>query len=318
MARNMMSHARCLMGTHYVDLTTLTFEGVDFADHGLELGILPDLAAYKQLVVETAKALWKAKHPERERLPKGFEEGIRLKFFSIQAGSTAIPIKREVSTDAREPQQELFEDDSIIVDEAAALIEEAVDAASKEQLLPEHFPRNVIRLFDDFGRNLHAGSSIRMRSARRTQDATYNPETRTRLITWTDAFYEDKVSASGEVRQADLDGFNFTLRLDDGSKVFGKFESQQEEDVTDALRAHKSRRLCVSGIGRFVAATGRLERFTRVDSLLVETPLNTLDPSTVPVWQEIMEIGATIPEEEWEKLPKDLSENLDRYLYHKE
>ena len=39
------------------------------------------------------------------------------------------------------------------------------------------------------------------------------------------------------------------------------------------------------------------------------------DPAGRPVWEEVLEIGASIPLEEWEKVPTDLSVNLDHYLY---
>lgn len=38
-------------------------------------------------------------------------------------------------------------------------------------------------------------------------------------------------------------------------------------------------------------------------------------PSLPPFLQFVEEISAQIPKEEWEKLPKDLSKNLDCYLY---
>jgi hypothetical protein len=38
-------------------------------------------------------------------------------------------------------------------------------------------------------------------------------------------------------------------------------------------------------------------------------------PSLPPFLQFVEEISAQIPKEEWEKLPKDLSKNLDYYLY---
>jgi hypothetical protein len=37
--------------------------------------------------------------------------------------------------------------------------------------------------------------------------------------------------------------------------------------------------------------------------------------SSRPLWQRIVEIGASVPEEEWAKVPEDLSKNLDHYLY---
>jgi hypothetical protein len=39
------------------------------------------------------------------------------------------------------------------------------------------------------------------------------------------------------------------------------------------------------------------------------------DPNVRPFWEEIIELGASIPKEEWDKVPKDLAKNLDHYLY---
>jgi hypothetical protein len=34
-----------------------------------------------------------------------------------------------------------------------------------------------------------------------------------------------------------------------------------------------------------------------------------------PIWERVAKISAQVPDEEWAKLPKDLSRNLDHYLY---
>lgn len=34
-----------------------------------------------------------------------------------------------------------------------------------------------------------------------------------------------------------------------------------------------------------------------------------------PIWEIVAEIGRSVPEEEWAKVPADLSVNLDHYLY---
>jgi hypothetical protein len=39
------------------------------------------------------------------------------------------------------------------------------------------------------------------------------------------------------------------------------------------------------------------------------------DPTVPPIWETVVAIGASIPEEEWDKVPRDLSKNLDHYLY---
>jgi hypothetical protein len=51
------------------------------------------------------------------------------------------------------------------------------------------------------------------------------------------------VELRGEVRAADLDGRQFSLRLDDGTKVVAEFTAEQEQTITEALREHASRRL---------------------------------------------------------------------------
>ena len=37
--------------------------------------------------------------------------------------------------------------------------------------------------------------------------------------------------------------------------------------------------------------------------------------AALPIWKEIIEIGAEVPDEEWAKIPSDLSKNHDHYLY---
>jgi hypothetical protein len=34
-----------------------------------------------------------------------------------------------------------------------------------------------------------------------------------------------------------------------------------------------------------------------------------------PVWQTVIELGANLPPEEWDRVPKDLAANFKRYLY---
>jgi hypothetical protein len=64
-----------------------TFKGKRFDDHGLDLDVLPDLFADKQLLMESAKGLWRRAHPDRERLPKNFEDRLTLKFLLSKQGA---------------------------------------------------------------------------------------------------------------------------------------------------------------------------------------------------------------------------------------
>ena len=39
------------------------------------------------------------------------------------------------------------------------------------------------------------------------------------------------------------------------------------------------------------------------------------DDSHPPLWQRIVDLGASLPPETWDLFPSDLASNLDHYLY---
>ncbi|PIW64943.1 MAG: hypothetical protein COW13_00200 [Candidatus Omnitrophica bacterium CG12_big_fil_rev_8_21_14_0_65_50_5] len=301
------------MQKHY-PITTQKFNGERFKDHGLDLDVLPELIAYKTLLIETAKALWRAKNPDRPRIKRNFEDGLKLKFYTIQPGSVAIPIEREYEVEeslfpiVRKPDE---------LDEAAALLDEAMNAAAADQLLPAGFPKNVIPFFDDLGKTLREDESIEFSPARGGAKIIYTREVRDRLLKRSANEYSDQLNVHGEIRAASLDGNRFTVRQDDGTKVEGRFQPEQEVIVTDALREHVSCRVEIQGVG-FFSADGILRRIDRVDRLVVRRlGEQSYDSTARPIWDVVEELGQSIPAEEWEKLPKDASINLDKYLYGK-
>jgi hypothetical protein len=68
----------------------LRYIGTRYNEHRLPLDVLPDLSAFRDLIVSYAKAEWHAAHQKRERLPKGFEKSIAFNLVSIEDGS-AVP-----------------------------------------------------------------------------------------------------------------------------------------------------------------------------------------------------------------------------------
>jgi Arc/MetJ-type ribon-helix-helix transcriptional regulator len=45
------------------------------------------------------------------------------------------------------------------------------------------------------------------------------------------------------------------------------------------------------------------------------TEARETDPAHEPIWEKILEISASIPDEVWDQIPADSSEQLDHYLY---
>ena len=66
------------------------FAGGRFDSHTIPLEVLPDLAAYRKLVVEVAKLLFKRGNGTRVRVPKGFEDSFQIGLKSIKGGHSAV------------------------------------------------------------------------------------------------------------------------------------------------------------------------------------------------------------------------------------
>ena len=58
----------------------LHFTGGRFeeAEGFLDFDVLHELEVYKRILVETAKEVWRAQHPDRRNLPSGFEGAFEI------------------------------------------------------------------------------------------------------------------------------------------------------------------------------------------------------------------------------------------------
>jgi hypothetical protein len=70
----------------------------------------------------------------------------------------------------------------------------------------------------------------------------------------------------------------------------------------------------VKGSGEY-SPQGNLLRVLQVDELSLTTSEIHYDKSARPIEDVLEELATEIPREEWDKLPNDLCDNLDYYLY---
>jgi hypothetical protein len=201
------------------------------------------------------------------------------------------------------------------LDQAVILVADSIESVSKDKPVPEIFPKNVLPLFSEYGRTLRPDERIEIKPAKKNLTVCYSSKERAHLVELVQAGYEDIVQLVGEIRAADLDGGNFALRIADDTKVIGKFSPEQETTIVEALREHASRRLYIKGRGEFLS-DGKLKRIITITDLSIKAVgVVPYDETAKPIWEIAEEISASIPEEEWAKLPKDLSKNLDHFLY---
>lgn len=294
-----------------IELASLRFAGKRFEGHALDVECTRELIAYRELILECAKELWRRKNPGRVRLPKGFEDGFRVQFDRIDDGSAVVPLRR-----VRESAQaELDLGDEF--DEAAALVDAAIGAADREDLLPEQLPSNVIPLFAGFGRTLRDDEVLFTRARGSNSEAAYTPKARAVLAQWVGPTYEDKVDLVGEVRMANLGPGAFRLQIaDTGAQVEGRFDATQEALVLDALKNHRNVRLRVVGTAEFSTRDRQIKRLVRIVEVgMAPAETASFDESAPPIWEQLAKIGHEAPAGTWDTVPADLSQRIDEVVY---
>ena len=300
-----------MMAGQWKEVVRLAFRGQRFQDHALDLDAVGELGQFQKLIAETAKALWLAAHPDRARLPKGFQDRTRLCLRTIEEGSAVAPLEVFIE----EPQQrELFEPGPTEIEEAIGLAHDVFRAAETGRPLPQNFPRSLVSEYERWGQALAQDEAIEVITVGK-QPARVTSSSRSRLAAFIEASHEDRVDITGEVLEADVRQGRFQTWLDDRTGVTVTFSPEQESEVTNALRDHRTLRLRVIGRGEF-SAQGTLLRIAHVDQLQLQ-PLGDVsyDATARPIEDLLAELAAEIPQEDWNTLPPDLTDNLDHYLY---
>jgi hypothetical protein len=288
------------------------FEGSRFEDHGLDVDVLPELTALKTLMLETAKALWRAEHPGRERLDANFDDRLRLKFFELGSGSVVVPLERIYEVSETDLPMLPAEDE---FDQAATLVVEAISATANSDLLPSRLPKSVLPFFEPLGTCLRTGERIQMTVPRIGKTAQIDLFTGSRFSERMAQEYTDFATIQGEVRSANLDNQTFSIRLQSGLKVMGRFEESHEQQLFDALHDRRAG-LTRMEVKAAFEPDGQMKRIEKVISVTHrKVDADEFDENSPPIWEIVEALGKEIPEQEWAKLPDDASMKLDQYLY---
>lgn len=298
------------MNGQWKEVAKLHFTGQRFQDHALDLSALAELSQFQKIVAETARALWKAEHPDRVRLPARFEERTRLCLRRIEEGSAVAPLEVFVEKD----EGELFDPEPEDANRAVLLAYDVFEAAGRDAPLPERLPKDLVAEYAKWGAALGDDEEIEFGPPNRPPTKV-NRRRREKLLAFVEGPYDDAVDITGSVLEADVKQQRFQLWLDERTRVAVVFSAEQEERVTTALQKHQSVRVRVRGRGQHTAQ-GRLESVNELLELtLLPEGEEPYDATARPIEDIISELAAEVPQEEWARVPKDLAENLDHYLY---
>ena len=298
------------MTGQWKEVAKLHFKGERFRDHALDLTALSELGKFQRMVAETAKVLWRKANPGKN-LPRHFEDRTRLCLRKIENGSALAPLEVFI----QEPEQpELWEPEPVEVNEAIDLAYRVFGAVHEDTSLPDEFPKELLTEYARWGQGLSDDEVLEFAPPGKSA-ARVTARERERLSALAEPPYEDEVDVTGHVLEADVRQRKFQIWLDDQTSVQVSFTEEQESEVTTALKDHKVMRLRILGRGEF-APQGTLKRISSPDSLdLVGHDTPAFDTSAPAIEDVIADIFKDVADEEWDKLPRDLSDRLDYYLY---
>jgi len=246
--------------------------GERFDGHAIPLEVLKDLAVLEEMVVEVAKWCYLQDHQERQRVPRGFTDGISLKLTAVDEGS-AVPV-----LEAFPARPELLPTGAeAYFDRARDAIIMAIDAAEHDQPITEHLPDSLLGYFDRLGRSLRDDELIEFAPERTDRPARLNRNTRRKLLLTSSQVREltEEVQLRGAIPEADQAKMSFDLQIIGGPRVSAPIAAHHLSPVLEAFNGYaQGIRVIVQGIGRF-------NRHNRIQSIESIEHISVLDANDV-------------------------------------
>lgn len=247
--------------------------GARFAGGAIPLEVLADFAVLSEMILEVAKWKYREDNPSRQRVPRGFSDGISLKLTGVEEGSSIPVISLVVGSALLIPTES-----EQYFNVARDTVISAVAAAEQGTRITDHLPEKLLGYFDRFGRNLAEGEAIELESATTQQRARLTKDTRRKLVLASSAkHYTEETSVYGLVHEFDQRAKTFQLTLPGGS-ILSRIpvESQHYDAVLDASNGFRNQqRVRVNGVGRFDLSDKLLELIS-VEHVLPLDPLDVI------------------------------------------
>lgn len=177
----------------------LRYVGARFSNARLPLDVLADLPAFRDLLVSYAKDRWRASNPDRQRLPKGFDQSISFDLIRIEDGSAvpAMAWNRQVAQASLEGFTDELED---IVDRSFTDVV-TLFANAGIQRFPRSLSSEQIRALNRFGAGLRESERIEFLGSGPSNDNTpyLDPARRKSIITHVRNTYELRYEGIGQL-----------------------------------------------------------------------------------------------------------------------
>jgi hypothetical protein len=244
-----------------------TLNGERFQGHTVPLELLKDFSALQEMLVEVAKWEFRNSHPERERIPRNFTDGVDLHLTSVEEGSAKLIICLVFAG--------LFPVSGNLkyFEQARTDIVEAI--ASAEQGSVPRLPPSLLNYFDRFGRGLRAGESISFES--QNGRANLTPDTRKELMRHAQAKeWTEECALRVRIPEADKGRNSFEMELNNGTKLRAELSDLYQAAILDAFGNYNTGRdeyVLVQGVLR-KDRDNHLKGFESIEHVTLLDPLD--------------------------------------------
>jgi hypothetical protein len=244
----------------------LRFSGKRYGGPVFPVEVLPELSAYRDLVVAAARALYLRDHPERQKVPRGFEASFHLVLDHIEEGSSMPVLSRLAVASAVVGLQTAVVDD--YYERARQLVEDTASAANTPAQLPE-LASSLFEKFSQFGRLLQLDETIFLSAPGVENDgAAYNADIRKKLMLRLSDEYWDEVAYIGEINELNRTRGTFQLTTFEGKTIALNFQPRMFHQLADWLK--ESPVVMVKARARYRADGRLVEHEVESVSLAVE------------------------------------------------
>lgn len=223
------------------------FAGGRFEQHAIPFSMLPELDAYRGLIVEVAKHLFFKNNPDRKRVPKGFSESFELALSGLVTGNSATALARRLPVNMPRVQAALDFANYIEFEEARDLVDQVMINAARNENLPEGFPAILVEWFNRIGQGLGPTEFLEF-SHGSSVPVKYDSSARKRIVLSGYPTYEAVVDQRFLLNGGNVQKKVIHLLAEDGRPL--DLQAKNDDDLERAIGRRRNHVRLV-GVGQF-------------------------------------------------------------------
>jgi len=261
--------------SYSIDFISPRLTGKRFDDHAIPIDLLEDFAAFEELLIQVAKFIYLEENQDRQRVPRGFTEGVSLKLSTIGEGSAIPKIILVASMLTSNPTFDIFPNDNIsYFEKARDRIIQTIDAAQKNNSIT-YIPQNLLGYFNKIGKRLKDDETIDFSPDSTTYDAKLNTNNRKKIVLSNskNKQFTNEIVINASIPEVDKNKCSFTILYND-QRISADIPNEHYETILKAFNEYEQNSLVlIKGIGKFNNAD-RLESFESIEQLTILDPLD--------------------------------------------